>query len=219
MELKIIGGVILLSATIFSVALLVPENTTESSQGMPWQIEKIDNTTRVFNLTLGKSTLSEAEGLFLGDAEISLFQSQQGEHSVEAYFDKVILGGLIAKIILVMDVTESELSEMYLRGVRISKLGSGSNKVSISTEDLHRVRNSSIASVTYLPAINLNADQLISRFGQPSKRIKESESGTEHWLYPQLGLDVTLNEQGKEILQYVEPAKFSRVMEPLERLQ
>lgn len=219
MELKIIGGVILLSAAIFLGALFIPESTTQNTQGMPWQIDKIDNTTRVFNLTLGKSTLSEAENILLGDAEVSLFRSQENAHSVEAYFDKVMLGGLSAKIVLVMDISEPELGAIYSRGVRISKLGSGGNKVSIATEDLHRVRSSAIAGITYLPAINLNADQLISRFGQPLKRIKEPDNNTEHWLYPEIGLDVTLNEQGKDILQYIEPAKFSKISEPLEKLQ
>ncbi len=218
MELKIIGGVIGFSIVIFIIALLLPTNVEQNVQGLPWQIQQQNGTIQVFNLTLGKSTLSEAENLLQGDAEISLFHSQDGSYSVEAYFDKVEMGGLTAKMILVMNIPAAELREMYLRGVRISQVGSGSNKVSIATEDLHRVRNSPIAGITYLPLINLNPDQLVARFGEPSKRIREPNSAAEHWLYPRLGLDVVLNESGKEVLQYIMPSRFAEVSEPLEQI-
>lgn len=227
-----ITSVILLSVAIFLVAILVPdistnitpeksselgiEKTTPQIQGLPWQIEKTNDTIRVFGITLGYSTLSDAEKIFLGDGEISLFQSKSGLHSVEAYFDKVDFAGLTAKIILVMDIPASVASQMYERGVRISKVGSGSNKISIATEDLHRTRNAAVASITYLPAINLNAKQLEARFGKPAQRITEPDSTAEHWLYPSLGLDVTLDEKNKEILQYVKPSVFSTISKPLE---
>ena len=216
MDLKIISGVTLLSIILIVVALLIPETKTTETHGLPWQIEQLEGSTRVFGLTLGNSTLSDAESLFLGDSEISLFQSQQGVHTLEAYFDKIELGGLTAKMILILDIPADELSMMFQRGVRISKVGSGSNKVSIATEDLHQARKASIASITYLPAVNLDAKQLESRFGMPEKRVMEPDSTAEHWLYPALGLDVTLNKEEKEILQYVNPADFLQISQPLE---
>lgn len=219
MDLKIISGVTLLSIILIIVALFIPETKTAETHGLPWQIEQRDGSTRVFGLTLGYSTLIDAEKLFLGDSEISLFRSQQGAYTLEAYFDKVELGGLTAKMILIMDIPDDELSMMFQRGVRISKVGSGSNKVSIATEDLHRARKSAIASITYLPAVNLDAKQLEARFGIPDQRIKEPDSKAEHWLYPALGLDVTLDNEEKEVLQYVIPENFLQVSQPLERIK
>lgn len=223
MELKVIGSVILLSLVIFVIALVIPDpvsdNVKQNAQGLPWQIEQHQGSIRVFNLTLGKSTLIEAEKLLLGDAEISLFRSPTDSHAIEAYFDKVMLGGLSAKMILVMDIPESELSEMFQRGLRISKLGSGSNKVSLTTKDLHYTRNSAIASITYLPAINLNSEQLIARFGSPLERIGEPGGTIEHWLYPKLGLDVMLDDSGKEVLQYIEPSRFTQISTPLKQVR
>jgi len=37
-----------------------------------------------------------------------------------------------------------------------------------------------------------------------------------HWLYPAIGLDLTVNDKGKEVLLYVKPADFSRVTAPLQ---
>jgi len=215
MELKIISGVIIFSLAVLGIALLIPKESTQSTQGLPWQIEHVNNTTRVFGLTLGQSTLSDAEKILQGNAEINLFESENGKHSLEAYFDKIELGGLTAKMILVMDFSESDLADIYQRGLRISKLGSGSDKVSISTEDLHRTRNAKIASITYLPRIDLSATQLEARFGKASKIIHEPGTTAEHWLYPQSGLDVTLDENAKEVLQYVIPSQFSQITEPL----
>ena len=216
MDLKIISGVTLLSIILIVIALLIPETKTTETHGLPWQIEQHKGSTRVFGLTLGHSTLSDAERLFLGDSEISLFQSQQGVHTLEAYFDKVELGGLTAKMILNIDIPEEELLMMFQRGVRISKVGSGSNKVSIATEDLHQARKAAIRGITYLPAVNLDAKQLESRFGIPEQRIMELDSTAEHWLYPTLGLDVTLNKEEKEVLQYVNPADFLQISQPLQ---
>ena len=216
MELKVIGGVFVASAFIFGIALFIPENTNQSNHGLPWQIEQIDGTTKVFDLTLGVSTLREAETKLLGDGELSLFHSPEDAYSVEAYFDKVELGGLTAKMVLVMDIPETVAHAMFERGARISKLGSGSDKVSMATDDLHIARESTIASITYLPAIDLKPDQLSARFGQPWKHIQDSNNAAEHWLYPQLGLDITLNATGKDVLQYVQPSRFSSILAPLE---
>ena len=219
MELKIISGVILLSAAIFGFALLVPDDASHKSQGLPWQIEKTaDNNTRVFNITLGKTTLQEAEKILLGDGEISLFHAPDNSYSLEAYFDKVDIAGLTAKMILVMDLPQEELDKMYQRGVRISKSGSGSNKVNIATPDLHRTREAPIASITYLPSINLKADQIKAKFGEPKNRVIEPDTGVEHWLFPDIGLDIALDSNGKDVLQYVLPSSFAKISKPLNNL-
>jgi hypothetical protein len=55
---------------------------------------------------------------------------------------------------------------------------------------------------------------ITQRFGQPAERIK---AGTtfEHLLYPDRGLDIRLDTEGKEVLQYVAPRDFTRIREPL----
>ena len=42
-----------------------------------------------------------------------------------------------------------------------------------------------------------------------------ASEGAEHLLYPELGLDLILNPEGKEILQYVAPRDFRRLQAPL----
>ncbi|MDH5546745.1 MAG: hypothetical protein OEZ43_14225 [Gammaproteobacteria bacterium] len=215
METKIFLGALGFSILILVIALNLPLSEPETKDGLPWQIELTEQTSRVFGLTLGTSTLAEAESSLKADGEISLFRKNDNDYTVEAYFDKVELGGLSAKMILVMQVPSQELAQMFQHGVRISKAPSGSNKVSIATEDRHRVRDSAIQSITYLPAVNLDAEQILSRFGKPSQRIPDPHNASEHWLYPQLGLDVTLDAKNREVLQYVSPANFHTIQTPL----
>jgi hypothetical protein len=44
-----------------------------------------------------------------------------------------------------------------------------------------------------------------------------SHENTEHFLYPEQGLDLQLNTKGKEVLQYVPPRDFSALRTPLIR--
>jgi hypothetical protein len=41
-------------------------------------------------------------------------------------------------------------------------------------------------------------------------------AGVEHWLYPEKGLDLMLNDSGKEVLQYVAPREFATLARPFE---
>jgi hypothetical protein len=135
---------------------------------------------------------------------------------IEAYFDKVTLGGLSARVVVVFDFTAEQLQVMYDRGTRISTLGDGSRKVSLHPEDIETVRAARIASITYLPRIRLDDALLENRFGQPAQVIKEQDSNMTHWLYPDKGLDVALDEQGNGVLQYVSPALFDQLVSPLQ---
>ena len=56
---------------------------------------------------------------------------------------------------------------------------------------------------------------MAQRFGEPLRRIQEA-GGISHWLYPDKGLDIAINPDGKEVLQYINPADFSRIIEPLQ---
>lgn len=207
-------GVLLVSLLMIVIALLMPRGDVDEIALLPWKIEPIGDSIRVFGLTLGQTTLGVAEQRFQGDAEVSLFRRDENVYSMEAYFDKVELAGLSAKMVLVMDMSQAQLAEIYARGARISTLGSGSNKVSLSTADLHLTRQTPVASITYLPSISLKPLQVERAFGVPRQTINENEDKA-HWLYPDLGLDVLLSEKEQDVLQYVKPSRFEQILKPL----
>ncbi|WP_455222065.1 hypothetical protein [Kaarinaea lacus] len=218
MDIKIISGVIVFAIIVLVIGLMIPGGELPPVQTFPWQIENTSSsTTRVFGLTLDESTLQQAEQAFNAEAELSLFEpaDKNRKRVIEAYFDKVTLGGLSAKVVVVFDFTEEQLQAMYGRGTRISTLGDGSRKVSLNAGDVATVRSAPIASITYLPRILLDSELLEKRFGQPAQIIKEPDSNMTHWLYPDKGLDVALDEQGNGVLQYIAPARFEQLVSPL----
>ena len=169
--------------------------------GFPWQVVKHeDGSTSVFKIQLGKTIFSEVEQLFNEHAEVSLFKPKDKSAVIEAYFDKVLIGGLSSKIIISFSIDEKRLQDIFERGARISTLGSGTRRVTLSSDDQILIRNERVSSITYLPAINLTAELIEKRFGKPENKIIENNTDTEHWLYPDIGVDVVLNEKQKEVI-------------------
>lgn len=186
------------------------------SIGYPWQIEKQnDGTTKVFQINLGHTTLGEAEKLLNETATLTLFYPEQGGAVIEAYFNELFIGGLKSKMVLTFEVESQEVEAMFNRGIRISTLGSGTRKVTLHADDELRMRNKAITSMTYLPSINLKAELIEKRFGQPASKIRDAVGGAEHWLYPDTGVDIALHTEQKEVIQYVMPEDFDKLQQPL----
>lgn len=215
MDKKIILGVIALVAVSLSIALMLPDQTVNDGDTLPWNIvHPTPDTTHVLGVTLGQSTLEDAELRFKGDAVVSMFKSADSKLAVEAFFEEVNLNGLKAKIVLTLEIPSFELPGIFDRGLRMYSTPSG-KRITLSAEDLIKVRQTKIASLTYLPNVRLDEAVLIQRFGKPVQRVRETKSGTIHWLYPQHGLDVTLGGNEKPLLQYLSPTDFELLSAPL----
>jgi hypothetical protein len=216
MERYTFFGVIIVTLLALAIALLIPGKPKEQPVDLPWQIDRLANgNTRVFGLELGKSTLSEIQSKLEEEPEVSLFLSVEGRYVVEAFFQRVKLSGLRAKMVVGMDLTEHEIKEMYNRGVRIATLGSGTRKVTLSTDDNVKLMDTPIATITYLPKADLGQELVERRFGKPSQRVREQDSPVEHWLYPEKGLDIALSDEEKDVLQYTVPTRFEALVAPL----
>ena len=216
MDLKHIVSIVALSIVLIMVGLFIPVDQQQPTQSLPWQIKITPRgMTQVFGLTLGETVLQEAEATLEGNAEISMFATSAGSYVVEAYFDKIIAAGLSAKMIMVIDLPQSQLKAMYQRGTRISTLGSGVNKVTLHAQDIALLRYSPVTSITYLPRTRLDEATIVKRFGQASQQLTEPDSALVHWLYPERGLDIVLHTDGTAIFQYTSPDRFSELKAPL----
>lgn len=218
MDKRIITGILVFAVIALAIGLMIPGGNQPRLQSFPWQIEVTpDGLTRVFSLRLGESTLQQAEQVFGTITELSLFEPApgKGQRVVEAYFNKVNIGGLSAKVVVVMGFTSDQLQAIFERGSRISTLGDGSRKVTLSMQDIILARSTPVYTMTYLPAVRLDDELLEKRFGKPAQVISEKDTGTRHWLYPGLGLDIALDKNNRAVLQYITPAKFSELVRPL----
>ncbi len=217
MKNKVFLSVLLLTLLAMGGALMIPSgsNGVADNKRMPWLTNVSDSgELTVFNLTLGKSTLKDALREFRDTGSIILYVKKGGKKVIEVYFQKVIISGIRANIVLTMQISDEKLDEIYLRGARVSKAGSGTQKVDLISSDLIFVESQPIGHITYLPYTNLDEEVVLTRFGEPSERIAEA-SGITHWLYPERGLDIAMNPDGKEVFQYLPPNRFEEAVKPL----
>lgn len=215
MDKRIILGVLALIAVSISLLLMLPEPPKQSPETLPWNItHPAPGMSRVFGITLAESSLDDLEKKFKEQTEISLFKTSDGKMLVEAFFDELNLNGLKAKFVMTIAVPKEELDGMFNRGLRMNSTPSG-KRITLSTEDVAKVRNSPVSSLTYLPSLRIEEAIIAKRFGVPAQRVREKNSGAVHWLYPEHGLDVTLGEGEKPTLQYVSPKDFELLRAPL----
>lgn len=215
-ERHIFGGVLLGTLLILALGMLIPSGPEQAGEHLPWQIDlDMYGNPQVFGITLGVTPVAELERLTREPMVVSLFARDSGERVVEAFFDNVALGGLRAKMVVVLEFSEEELAAMHARGARIATMGSGTRKVTLASDDMALVRAAAIRSITYLPRSRLSPEVVTQRFGSPTERIRLSDDSAEHWLYPHWGLDIALSGRGGDVLQYVRPDQFEQVREPL----
>ena len=209
--------VLALIMVLVGVGMIIPSgDTVRKVRALPWEIETLaDGGSRVFTLTLGESTLANAEQTLGDEAEIQLFVREGGELSLEGFFAEVWLSGLKAQMVLNLDVPQETLRGLYEAGIRISKSSSGSSQVRLGGEEGELARMAPINVITYIPKASLEEKQLVGLFGEPEERIAADKNGTIHLLYPSRGLDIALDEKGKAVMQYVAPRDFERLIAPL----
>ncbi|NNJ84120.1 MAG: hypothetical protein HKP13_04165 [Gammaproteobacteria bacterium] len=219
-KLTIGASVIGIAALLFFAnSWMAPPSDRQQDMGLvttyPWQIDVFpDGLSRVFGITLGKTTLSTVQTGFRDVGDIRLFISPSNRASVEVFFKSVALNGIRGKVVLLLDPGQETMAAMLERGTRIRFVSGGGKKVNLHPEDRAQLRLTPVSAITYLPSADLDAAVIQQRFGEPEKRIPEQEQkGVVHWLYPHLGLDIALNDNGKEVFQYVVPREFERLLE------
>lgn len=220
--MKILKAIVLFVSIIVLLLalplLFLPDDAKlapQPKEGMPWQIEKLpDGRTRVFGLVPGQSTLQNARERFGKDIKIALVVAPGESGSLEAYYESVTAGLITGKMVLTLDTTPEDREAMLGRAHRAEYMESATRRIDLAEGDLVAVEQLPIVAIVFIPSANLDEQIVLQRFGKPAERIRSDEN-REHFLYPDKGLDLQLDTQGKEVLQYVAPADFSRLRDPL----
>jgi hypothetical protein len=185
--------------------------------GLPWQIEILPGgSTKVFGLVPGQTTLGQASTRLGEDMELAVMAAAGEIGSLEMYYNQHRTGLLSAKLVLGAAVDADSLKAMRDNAPSTKVMKSGVRKYILNREDHEKAFKAVIQSIAYIPSTNLDHETIIKRFGEPAEVIKTDGKAT-HYLYPEKGLDVILNEDSKEVLQYVAPSEFWRLREPLNR--
>lgn len=218
MDRKIILSVLAAALLGFLGIWLLLSLTPDQRAGVrlyPWDVHRDQaGHTRVFGLTLAESTLADVRSLLGEDGKVNLFVNPDGSRTVEVFFDDILLSNIRADWILTLDLDQDQLAAMYERGLRVSKTGSGSHKVTLSPQDAAPLAQTPIRTLTYLPWKSLEPRDIQGNFGAPAEQRTE-DSGVVHWLYPDKGLDIARDQDGGVVIQYLNATDFERAIEPL----
>ena len=184
---------------------------------LPWQIDLLDSGhTRVFGLTIQQTTLQYIREQRAPDMQLALIVSNESHPLLEAYIEQINLGFITGKLVLNAELPQDVLKNMGERARKISLLPSGARRATLSQQDIPLALSAKISAISFIPSVNLEEATVLQRFGIPEERLRDkNNTHAEHFLYPKKGLDLLLDNKGKELLQYVSPQQFSRLRDPL----
>jgi hypothetical protein len=188
----------------------------QAKRDNPWQIESPDNgATRVFGLDIGRLTLQELMMSLHKVAELSVFEDQQKQLTLEAYFGKAKLGIFNAKLIAEMDASQEQLRPFIAFNKEKDGTPSGRWKYNIThTEHVQAANAWRVWKLLYIPSANYEPISIEKYFGKPDS--KESLSEQHHyWYYPDKSFVILEDTEGKETFYYVAPEDYQRLLKSL----
>lgn len=216
---KLLVLLVTLGITVIAYQWLRPASSPSSRtvQGLPWQIESLpDGMSEVFGLTLGRSTLGDARDRVGGEMELAIVAFEAETGSLEMFYRHYNAGMLSGKLIIAADIGAAALEAMRGRAVKASYMDSGARKFTLHPDDIAAAYRVPIKGITFMPAVRLDQDLVQQRFGPPAETIT-AQARTTHFLYPDKGLDLMLDESGRAVLQYVAPRAFADLRQPLQK--
>lgn len=181
---------------------------TKSRTDLPWQIsETPDGGSRVFDLDLGKATLADAQAKFGPIESYAVFEHDAQHSDLEAYFGQVMFGPLKAKVVVKLASDEPERRHLIAESGGRKSSPSGDWKYPLAhVGDIFNNRR--ITAISYVPGTRgLDQAFFLQRFGKPATTLQENENAVS-WFFPDKGLSVLIDDQGREVLEYVAPRDF-----------
>lgn len=207
--------IVLLVAVVLLWIFQQPKtNEPVTVEGTPWQISVLpDGNSRVFGLILGKDTFVDAQ-LVLGIGyELAVISPMDGSAGLEMYYSRYRAGPITGKLVVVADVNPEQLDALKQQASQVTTLQNGTKQYVFGEHTEEKIGTYKIKSLTFIPTINLDAELLQSRFGEPDEVVVDAvDSKQQHYIYSEKGLDIVLSEEGKEVMQYVAPKDFELLL-------
>lgn len=216
--LSIIALILLALIVPFLIPGVAKQEGVDPNVNLPWQIE-VDGQggSKVFGVQPGVSTLGEVRQKLGQEIDIAIIAEPNEAGALEGYYAQVSLGFVLARVIVTVDAPEAIVVAMRERALKAQHMESATRKITLHPDDLAAVDGMPVRAISVIPTVNLDEATVIQRFGQPGERLAVPDKRV-HLLYPDKGLDVTVDADGKELLQYVAPRQFALLREPLARL-
>lgn len=213
--LSLVALILVALVVPFLIPGLAKQEGVDPNSNLPWQIQVDDQGgSTVFGLRPGVSTLGEVRQKLGGELEVAIIAEPNEAGMLEGYYSQVSLGFVMARAVVTVEATEQAIIALRERALKARPMESSTRKITLHPDDLAAVEAMPIKAISIIPTVNLDEATVIQRFGQPGERLVVSEKRV-HLLYPDKGLDVVVDTDGKELFQYVAPRQFGLLHEPL----
>lgn len=181
----------------------------------PWQIRVLGpDRIQVMGLTLGETTLEQLRQRFGQIEGIALFRNPDGRYSLEAYLGKVSIGPLSGRWIVTLEASQQELETLTGRAIKRIKTDNGSYRWTLEGDAKAAQAGRTVSSLTMIPGYGgLDETFLRTRFGDPDRVVAVDET-SEQWLYPERGLRILFDREGKELFEYMTPSMMRSGRQP-----
>lgn len=179
----------------------------------PWRIEVLaPGRAQVMGLNLPGTTLADARKRWGQDLKLAFMAGSGDTLTLEGYLEAFEAGGVTGRLMLAFD-TQTQAASMRRWRDTLPGLptASGGHQHALNESAITDLATTELVGLSFIPLAQLDAEVLTARFGRPAERIAGG-GRLEHWLYPALGMAVVLDSEGREVLQYVAPADFERLL-------
>jgi len=208
-DLPVFWILIIFSVVTFALMLFFqPDRDPINEDLLPWNAH-YDNSGKLhaLGLTVHESTLKDAMNIYGKDVEVKLFSKMDETHkSLEAYFPVIYIGSIKAALTLRLEATQAQLDHAFDNGKTITVTTTGEREVDLYNADITTFFNTPISSLALIPRNNLTERGISLRFGEPDRKEVQSD-GLPHWFFDKLGLELILDKEGPEALQYTTNVK------------
>lgn len=207
---RFVSVLLVVILVLFMFVIPKPEITEGlKNADMPWNIKQHeDGSTEVFKLRFDTHTLADAIARFQEPEDIAVYKGKE-KSSLEAYFGTVKIGPLEAKLILTLIASDEQIDEILQRAKGLAMSSSKDRKINIADSDKRLALTLPFNGITFIPKYSgLDSDFFKQRFGEPKAWLRLGENSVQYF-YPDKGLSITIDAEGKEILQYSHPRNFS----------
>jgi hypothetical protein len=205
-------------APLWRIATGPEPGTSAADADLPWRVEPAGpGTVTVFGLPLPGATLGDLQRRWGDDAVQVAVMARRGETgALEAYVETFRAGGVTGRLVAAAAADAVTVSGLRERAPREERIDAEATRWHLSPGDRDAVRPVPIVGYTFLPSARLDAATVRLRFGEPAERWA-LRKGVEQWLYPSIGVAVQIDEEGRDLVQYVAPGDVdARLRAPLE---
>ena len=206
-KLPVFWILFLSSIIVFSLILIIqPERELVDQKHLPWNAHFDEQgKLHALGLTVHESTLADAMALYGKDVEVKVFSGKdESDKTLEAYFPVIYIGSIKAALALRIDASEEQINKVYSNGKKVTPTTTGELEVELYTSDIASFFNTPVSSLALIPRKNLTERAIDKRFGAPDRKEIQSDN-LPHWFFDRLGLELILDQEGPEALQYTAP--------------